>query len=121
MLCLGLIHYILTVRPSIPMNGGLMRSIRTHAPPGTLLNADMPAAMGNRWVTAMRGYDTQIGCLNQAVPGGIAACGAGQARQSSASPGPIRVPAAAGWRWWSRSPAAPAGGCGPRGWTATTP
>ncbi len=79
MLCLGLIHYILTVQPSIPMNGGLMRSIRTHAPAGSLLNADMPAAMGNRWVSAMRGYDTQIGCLNQAVPGGIAACGAGQA------------------------------------------
>ena len=79
MLCLGLIHYILTMEPSIPMNGGLMRPIRTRAPAGSLVNADMPAAMGNRWVTAMRGYDTQIGCLNQAVPGGLAACGAGQA------------------------------------------
>ena len=43
------------------------------------MNADMPAAMGNRWVTAMRVYDTLIGCLNQAIPDGIAACGSGQA------------------------------------------
>ena len=37
-----------------------------------LVLADMPAAMGNRWITAMRVYDALIGCLNQAIPGGSA-------------------------------------------------
>jgi N-methylhydantoinase B len=78
-LCLGLTNYIQTVEPSIPINGGILRPIHAYAPLGTVMNADMPAAMGNRWVTAMRVYDTLIGCLNQAIPGGIAACGSGQA------------------------------------------
>lgn len=78
-LCLGLTNYIQTVEPSIPINGGMLRPIEAFAPLGTVMNADMPAAMGNRWVTAMRVYDALIGCLNQAIPGGIAACGSGQA------------------------------------------
>lgn len=78
-LCLGLTNYIQTVEPSIPINGGIMRPIHGYAPLGTVMNADMPAAMGNRWVTAMRVYDALIGCLNQAIPDGIAACGSGQA------------------------------------------
>ena len=43
------------------------------------MNASFPAAMGNRWVAVMRVYDAILGCLNQAVPGGLAAAGAGQA------------------------------------------
>jgi N-methylhydantoinase B len=43
------------------------------------MNAEFPAAMGNRWVAVMRCYDVVLGCLNQAFPGGIAACGSGQA------------------------------------------
>jgi N-methylhydantoinase B len=78
-LCLALTNYVQTVEPSIPINGGMMRAIRAHAPAGSLMNADFPAAMGNRWVAVMRTYDALIGCLNQAIPGGIAACGAGQA------------------------------------------
>ena len=78
-LCLGLINYIQTMEPSIPINGGLIRPITGYAPQGTVMNADFPAAMGNRFVAVMRTYDTLIGCLNQAIPGGIAACGAGQA------------------------------------------
>jgi len=78
-LCLGLTNYIQTMEPSIPVNGGMMRPIRAHAPPGTLLNAEFPAATGNRWVSAMRTYDALVGCVNQAIPDGITACGAGQA------------------------------------------
>jgi N-methylhydantoinase B len=78
-LCLGLTNYIQTMEPSIPVNGGMMRPIRAHAPSGTVMNADFPAAMGNRWVAAMRTYDALVGCLNQAIPQGITACGAGQA------------------------------------------
>lgn len=84
-LCLALTNYIQTVEPSIPINGGILRPIRAFAPLGTLMNADFPAAMGNRWVAVMRTYDALMGCLNQAVPGGIAACGAGQAGIISAA------------------------------------
>jgi N-methylhydantoinase B len=61
------------------MSGGIIRPIRTYAPPGSFMNATFPAAMGNRWVAVMRVYDAILGCLDQAVPGGIAAAGAGQA------------------------------------------
>ena len=84
-LCLGLANYIQTVEPSIPINGGILRPIHAFAPLGTVMNADMPAAMGNRWVSAMRVYDALIGCLNQAIPDGIAACGSGQAGIIAAS------------------------------------
>ena len=84
-LCLALTNYIQTVEPSIPINGGMMRPIKAFAPPGTIMNAEFPAAMGNRWVAVMRTYDALIGCLNQAIPDGIAACGAGQAGIISAA------------------------------------
>lgn len=84
-LCLGLTNYIYTVEPDIAINGGIMRPIRASAPRGTVMNAEFPAAMGNRFVAVMRLYDTLIGCLNQAIPDGIAACGAGQAGIISAS------------------------------------
>lgn len=78
-LCMPIINFIQTVEPTIPMTGGIIRPITTTAPKGTFMNAGMPAAMGNRWVAVMRVYDAILGCLNQAVPGGIAAAGAGQA------------------------------------------
>jgi N-methylhydantoinase B len=78
-LCMPIINYILTVEPNIPMTAGIIRPIKTRAAKGTLMNAEFPAAMGNRWVAVMRVYDTILGCLNQAVPGGLAAAGAGQA------------------------------------------
>jgi N-methylhydantoinase B len=73
------VNWIQTVEPTIPISGGIIRPIRTYAPRGTFMNAEFPAAMGNRWVAVMRVYDAILGCLNQAVPGGIAAAGAGQA------------------------------------------
>ncbi len=72
-------NYILTVAPGTPMNAGLIRPISTRAPKGTIMNAEFPAAMGNRWVTVMRIYDTVVACLNQALPDGIVTAGAGQA------------------------------------------
>ena len=78
-MCLPIIYWILTTEPTAPVNGGIIRAISTYAPPGTLMNATFPAAMGNRWVSVVRLYDTILGCLNQAVPGGVAAAGAGQA------------------------------------------
>ena len=78
-LCMPVINFIQTMEPTTPVNGGIIRPIRTFAPVGTLMNAEFPAAMGNRWVAVMRCYDVVLGCLNQAFPGGIAACGSGQA------------------------------------------
>ena len=78
-LCMPVINFIQTVEPTTPVNGGIIRPIRTFAPVGTLMNAEFPAAMGNRWVAVMRCYDAILGCLDQAYPGGIAACGSGQA------------------------------------------
>ncbi|WOH63892.1 hydantoinase B/oxoprolinase family protein [Bradyrhizobium sp. BWA-3-5] len=78
LLCLGLTNYIQTMVASIPLNAGMLRPIRAHAPSGTAMNAEFPAAMGNRWITVMRCYDAVVGCLNQAIPGGITASGAGQ-------------------------------------------
>jgi N-methylhydantoinase B len=78
-LCMPVVNWIQTVEPTVPMTGGIIRPIRTTSPKGTLMNATMPAAMGNRWVAVMRVYDAILGCLNQAVPGGLAAAGAGQA------------------------------------------
>ena len=77
-LALAIINYILTMAPDIPTNGGVVRSMRTIAPRGTIVNCDFPAAMGNRWVTVMRVYDAVLGCLNQALDGGPVTAGAGQ-------------------------------------------
>ena len=76
-LCQPLFNYIQTVATSIPINGGIVRPIKTYAPPGTVLNAVFPAAMGNRYATALRVFDVVQGCLNQAIPGGVAAAGSG--------------------------------------------
>lgn len=78
-LSLALANYIQTMEPTIPVNSGLLRPIRTRAPEGTVMNAAFPAASGNRWVAVMRVHDVVLGCLAQAIPGGLVACGAGQA------------------------------------------
>lgn len=78
-LCMPVVNWIQTVEPTTPRTGGIIRPIRTTAPFGSLMNATFPAAMGNRWVAVMRVYDAILGCLNQAVPGSLAASGAGQA------------------------------------------
>jgi N-methylhydantoinase B len=76
-LCQPLFNYIQTVATSIPINGGIIRPIKTFAPLGTVMNATFPAAMGNRYASVLRVFDVILGCLNQAVPGGIAAAGSG--------------------------------------------
>lgn len=90
-LCMPVVNWIQTAEPTTPMTGGIIRPIRTKAPKGTLMNATFPAAMGNRWVAVMRVYDAILGCLNQAVPGGLAAAGAGQAGIISVSAVDLRT------------------------------
>jgi N-methylhydantoinase B len=71
--------FILTMDPLTPRNAGILRPIRAHAPRGTVLNATFPASGGSRAASATRAYDIILGCLNQALPAGLAAAGAGQA------------------------------------------
>ena len=77
-LVLALLNYILTKQPDAPRNGGLLRPIKTVAPRGSLVNAEMPAAGGARVASSARVYDTILGCLNQALPGGLISSGPGQ-------------------------------------------
>lgn len=72
-----LYSYILTVDPLTPRNSGILRAIHSHAPRGTVLNAVYPASGGSRAASATRAYDVILGCLNQALPEGLAAAGGG--------------------------------------------
>lgn len=74
-----LISFILTMDPLTPRNSGILRAIHAHAPRGTVLNAVFPAAGGSRAAASTRAYDIILGCLNQALPDGLAAAGAGMA------------------------------------------
>ncbi|MCW2307678.1 hydantoinase B/oxoprolinase family protein [Rhodobium gokarnense] len=75
----GLMNLILTRAPDAPKNAGLLRPITMHAPRGSLINAELPAAMGSRVASGLRVYDAVIGCLNKALPDGLMAAGAGMA------------------------------------------
>ncbi|CAH1656972.1 hydantoinase B/oxoprolinase family protein [Chelatococcus asaccharovorans] len=74
-----LITFILTMDPLTPRNSGILRAIHAHAPRGTVLNAVFPASGGSRAASATRAYDIIMGCLNQALPEGVGAAGAGMA------------------------------------------
>ncbi|MFB9948491.1 hydantoinase B/oxoprolinase family protein [Rhizobium puerariae] len=73
----ALTYYIMSVEPGVPKNAGLLRPIRTKAPRGTVINAEYPAAMGSRVASGTRVFDVILGCLNQALPDGVMAAGAG--------------------------------------------
>jgi N-methylhydantoinase B len=75
----ALLYYIMSMEPSAPKNAGLLRPIRTKVPRGTVINADYPAAMGSRVASGTRVFDVILGCINQALPDGIMAAGAGMA------------------------------------------
>lgn len=72
-----LFAFVLTKDPLTPRNAGILRAIHAHAPRGTVLNAVFPAAGGSRAASATRAYDIILGCLNQALPHGLAAAGSG--------------------------------------------
>ena len=84
-LCLALFGWLRTVDPTIPVNGGLMRPIRTTAPSGSVVNASFPASCGVRFALAQTLYGTLQCILAQALPGEVPALGAGQATILAAS------------------------------------
>lgn len=73
----ALLYHIITQAPDIARNGGVLRPLRMRAPRGTIVNAEFPAAGGSRVAASSRVDDTILGCLNQILPGGIAAAGPG--------------------------------------------
>ena len=76
-LCYALMQYIRSTEPTVPNNGGMVRSIRNIAPKGSIMNAEFPAAGGNRAVTINRCYDLVLSCMNQAIEGALSAVGSG--------------------------------------------
>lgn len=74
----GLINYIISNDPFIPVNGGLTRPIEVIAPKGTLVNPEYPAAVGVRHAITMRLYNVILGALAKALPENVPAAGAGQ-------------------------------------------
>lgn len=73
----ALISFVLTHEPLTPWNAGIIRSITGNAPLGSLINAVHPASGGSRAASGCRVYDSVIGCLNQALDGGLASSGSG--------------------------------------------
>ncbi len=64
--------------PSIPANGGCYRPIGLTAPPGTIVNADPPAAVAAGNVeTSQRIADVLLGALAQAAPDRVPAASQG--------------------------------------------
>jgi len=61
--------------PTIPPNGGYFNAVRITAPPGTVVNAQTPAATAGRSDTAQRVADVIFGALAPIVPEKVvAAC-----------------------------------------------
>jgi N-methylhydantoinase B/oxoprolinase/acetone carboxylase alpha subunit len=66
------------VDPSIPANGGSLRPVHVHAPPGTLVAAQPPAAVGAGNVeVSQRVADVCLGALADAIPDRVGAAGQG--------------------------------------------
>ena len=64
--------------PTIPANGGAMRPVEVHAPSGSIVAAEYPAAVGAGNVeVSQRVADVCLGALAQAVPGRLGAAGQG--------------------------------------------
>ena len=81
-----LISYIVTKDPGIPWAGSIMRPITMTLPPGSLLNAELPAACGQRTIAMFRISDCILGAFAQAVPGEAPASTAGASLRSCAPP-----------------------------------
>ncbi|MGQ0618226.1 MAG: hydantoinase B/oxoprolinase family protein, partial [Acidimicrobiia bacterium] len=64
--------------PTIPANGGALRPVTVRVPPGTIVGAVAPAAVGAGNVeVSQRVADVCLGALAQAAPGRVGAAGQG--------------------------------------------
>ena len=71
--------FLMTHDESLPLNAGLFRHLSMTNPPGTVLNAEYPAAIGLRSAPSRRLNDAMTGALLKAAPDMTPApsCGAG--------------------------------------------
>lgn len=72
-----LVSFLYTMDPSIPINGGLLRSIEVATRSGSIVDCSFPAAMGLRTTTSIRLMDALHGALTKAIPGLLPAASAG--------------------------------------------
>jgi N-methylhydantoinase B len=77
-LVLGIVNFLRTSDPHMPLNRGILRSVSVDVPYGSVLNPTPTAATGVRHTTGYRVADAVQGALSQAVPTAIPAAGAGQ-------------------------------------------
>ncbi|MEO3749584.1 hydantoinase B/oxoprolinase family protein [Streptomyces sp. B6B3] len=77
LLCLAIVGYLTSRDDDLPKTSSILRPVTLTAPPGTLVSARHPAAIGVRYATAIRVGDAVYGALAQALPGQIPACGPG--------------------------------------------
>lgn len=75
---LGIVNFLRTSDRTLPLNRGILRSVKVNIPEGTLLNPAAFVATGVRHTTGYRVSDAVLGALSQAVPERIPAAGAGQ-------------------------------------------
>jgi N-methylhydantoinase B len=78
------------VQSSLPQNAGTMRPIRAVAPPGSLFNAQPPAAAGARAVMQQRIVDVILQALAQVVPDRVIAASSHWANPIFAGVDPVR-------------------------------
>ena len=76
-LTMRLTSFMATHDKTMPMNAGLYRHITVTNPPGTVMNAEFPDAVGVRHASARRVNDALTGCILKAAPDRMAAptCG----------------------------------------------
>ncbi len=75
---LGIVNFLRTSDRALPLNRGILASVKVRIPEGTLLNPAPFVATGVRHTTGYRVADAVLGALSQAVPSRIPAAGAGQ-------------------------------------------
>lgn len=65
------------IAPEVPNNFGSMSTVTVSAPKDTILNVQKPAPVAARHIIGHITADTMVGCLHQAVSGGLPAESAG--------------------------------------------
>jgi N-methylhydantoinase B len=75
---LGVVNFLRTSDRALPLNRGILRSVKVNIPEGSFLNPTPFVATGVRHATGYRVSDAVLGALSQAVPERIPAAGAGQ-------------------------------------------
>jgi N-methylhydantoinase B len=75
---LGIVNFLRTSDRALPLNRGILRSVKVNIPEGSFLNPTPFVATGVRHATGYRVSDAVLGALSQAVPERIPAAGAGQ-------------------------------------------